>query len=65
MKALIKIVDPDKVEMSLTLTMTLGAWEVLRNQVEGKWPGWQFKALVNDMIEKAQKQFTSQDEIEK
>ena len=65
MKALIKIVDPDSVKMSLTLTMTLGAWEELQNQVEGKWPGWQFKALVNDMIEKAQKQFTSQDEIEK
>ena len=65
MKALIKIVDPDKVEMSLTLTMTLGAWEKLQNQVEGKWPGWQVKAVIDDMIAKAQKQFTSQDEIEK
>ena len=65
MKALIKIVDPDKVEMSLTLTMTLGAWEILQNQVEGKWPGWQVKAVIDDMIAKAQKQFTSQDEIEK
>ena len=65
MKALIKIVDPKKVEMSITLTMTLGAWQELQEQIGDNWPGWKFKEVITDMVIKAQKQFTSQDEIEK
>ena len=65
MKALIKIVNPDKVEMSLTLSMTLEYWKVLRCQLEDKWPGWQLKGVITDMVIKAQEQFTSQDEIVK
>ena len=65
MKALIKIVDPDKVEMSLTLSMPLEAWKVLRCQLEDKWPGWQLKEVITNMVIKAQTQFTSQDEVNK
>lgn len=65
MKAIIKIANPENVEVSMTITMTLEAWKRLREEISNIWPGWQLRGMITDMITKAQTQFTSQDEIEK
>ena len=57
----LKIENPDKIEFTLTRTMTLAAWKKLREQMsEAKDYHWPMSDLVDDireMVSKAEKEF--------
>jgi len=57
MKGTFQIELPDKIDATLTVTMTLAEWKQLRAQVAGNWPGWKFSEMITDLIRHAEKQF--------
>jgi hypothetical protein len=69
MKATYKITDPDSVEATLTITMTIGAWKKLREQI-GKgsesmsYPNFRVRDLIHDLIQGAQKEFETEGVVE-
>lgn len=53
--------NPDKIELTLTLTMTLGEWKQLLQQTVDKWPSSDLKSLIQDMTSHADKHFFPKD----
>lgn len=49
--------NPDEVEFTLQVTMTLKAWKELREAIDDNWPGWDFKSKITDMLYLANKAF--------
>ena len=60
MKARIAIARPDAVDVTLTITMPLGRWKELREQIAGKYPGWAFAELIARTVAKAEAGFTEE-----
>lgn len=53
MKAHAEVNNPGTVEVSITLTMPLADWKVLRGQLEaGKWPSYQLSMAITDVVAK-------------
>jgi hypothetical protein len=52
-----KVIEPGKVEFELTLKMELDSWIALANIVEDKWPGYDFRRLIQDMVRQAKESF--------
>lgn len=49
---------PDAIEFTLSITMTLGEWKELREEVDSKkHTGWKLRAEISDMIQMAQTKF--------
>jgi hypothetical protein len=55
----LKVENPDGIELTLTMTMTLGQWKELRGQLAGKWPAWDLGNAIREMIQKADTHFSS------
>lgn len=54
MDAKFKVSDPDKIKMTLELTMTLGSWKKLRGQINSpSHPSWELDRRIREMIELA------------
>jgi len=62
-KATFFVVDPDKVELELTIKMTLGDWKKLKDQItSGGFPSWQLGNTISDMVMKANRHFQTDSE---
>lgn len=57
MRAVFEIRNPDAVEASVTVTMTIKQWRELRGQMGNAWPSWDFARVIGDVIRKAEQQF--------
>ena len=57
MKATYAVTKPDNVECTLKMTMTLGQWRKLREQLETSYPGWKLKSLISDLVSKVTESF--------
>lgn len=57
MTTTLKVEKPDGIEMTLTMTMTLGQWKELRAQLAGAWPAWELGSAIREMIQKADTHF--------
>ena len=53
----LKVENPDAVEMTLTLTMPLGQWRRLKEQLGNAWPAWDVGSAIREMITKAETHF--------
>lgn len=57
MKTVLYTTKPDEIEFTLKVTMTLKHWKELRDAIDDKWPGWDFKRQITEMIWAADKTF--------
>jgi len=64
MKAKFKITNPDKAECTLQITMTLGAWKILKDQLDSKNPSWELQKVIIELVDKAREEFESDGEFE-
>jgi hypothetical protein len=59
-KAAFGLDNPDDMRATLSLTMTLGDWKKLREQLSnGTWPSYEVGYAIRDVVDKAEKRFTS------
>jgi len=61
MESSFKVVDADKIELTLTLTANLKTWKELRGQLTEEWPSWDVGSQITDMICQAEKHFYPDD----
>lgn len=64
MKASFKAEQPDNIEMTLTLTMTLREWRDLSAAIKQDYPGWKIKGIIHDLIDAATRHFHQTEESE-
>ena len=57
MRSRFMIEDPGKVEATMKITMTLDAWELLRSQLGGKFPGWRLSRHITELLAQGRKVF--------
>lgn len=58
MRAVLKTTNPDEIEFTLTVTMSLKDWKELREAVDGKtWPASRLHEQISDMVIHATKHF--------
>lgn len=53
----IKIEDPDDVKISMTITLSLNEWKILKTQLtipDQRYPGWDLERQISNLIEKIQ-----------
>ena len=64
MKATFKIQEPEAVEVSMTITMTLRRWQILRRQltdIKLYSPGDELQKVIRDLVGKAEAEFQSEE----
>ena len=57
--------NPDDIDMKLTVTMSLGQWKKLRNQLKHEWPSSDIGSKIIDMIYQANKHFYPNEDVKK
>jgi hypothetical protein len=63
-RGVFSLTKPNIAEATLTVTMTVGEWKQVREQISDKWPGWTFAALIGNLIRHAEQSFQEQVESE-
>ena len=61
MRAKFGLADPDECEATLSITMPLRYWRLLKGQLNNEFPSFRFGNAISRLIEKACKQFDSTD----
>ncbi|MBU9293049.1 hypothetical protein KTD18_15990 [Burkholderia multivorans] len=64
MKSEFKILRPDEVPMTLTMTMTLGEWKKLQEQLATTYPSWKLSANIGEMVRLATTTFAETKELD-
>lgn len=58
MKSDFFVQKPKEMELTMTITMTLGQWNELVDQLNSKYPSWLFASHISSMVRQATKHFT-------
>jgi hypothetical protein len=53
MKAKFEATDPEEMEFTMTVTMTLHEWQQLRVQCKNDYPGFRLSSVISDMVVQA------------
>ncbi|PFH29080.1 hypothetical protein [Burkholderia sp. JKS000303] len=64
MKTEFKIQRPDDVPMTLTMTMTLGEWKRLEEQLSTSYPSWKLSTNIGEMVRLATTTFGETKELD-
>ncbi|MDF0501575.1 hypothetical protein POK33_12685 [Burkholderia cenocepacia] len=64
MKSEFKIQRPDDVPMTLTMTMTLGEWKKLQEQLATTYPSWKLSTNIGEMVRLATTTFGETKELD-
>ena len=48
---------PESIEFTLSITMTMGEWKKLKNQLADAYPAWELANTINQVIDKAENEF--------
>lgn len=56
-RAIIRPANPDKIEMTLTITMPLADWKDLRTQMSSAYPSWAFSSAISRLVNHAEEHF--------
>lgn len=62
MKTVFRIERPDDVQMVLTVTMTLGEWRKLQEQLSTSYPSWRLSSAISEMVLEAKSAFYPSDD---
>lgn len=57
MKAMFTPLEPEKIEYTLTMTMSLKDWLDLSSQLSEKYPSWKLSGVISDMAYQAKSKF--------
>ncbi len=61
MRTKAKIIEPDAVEVEITIRMTLHGWRELRSQLSGAYPSWELSRQISDVVNAVSDTFTAAD----
>jgi len=61
MKTHMKATDPNKMEFTLEITMTLKDWRELDDQLSTAYPSWELASRITDMVQQATQHFTPEE----
>lgn len=62
MKTSMRVLRPDDVEMSLTVTMRLRDWTALSEQLANEYPSWELSAQIGRAVEQVRQTFFPREE---
>jgi hypothetical protein len=51
------------VEFSMTVVMPLKKWVELCDVIEDKWPGWEMRAAISQMVREADRVYRAEHEV--
>jgi hypothetical protein len=54
MRGTFKIEKPEDIDLTLTVTMSLREWRVLKDQMTSDHPSWKLRGLIGDAVRKAE-----------
>lgn len=57
MKTDMRVVDPGKVEVALTVTMSLADWKRLRADLPAAYPGWKLAEAIGSAVRSVEQTF--------
>lgn len=57
MKGTFELGKPDELEATITLTAKVSEWKALKTQLEDKWPAYDLRGVLRDLIGQAEKVF--------
>lgn len=63
MKTYMKAADPDRIEMTLTVTMPLKQWRKLQEQLVSEYPSWDLSGQIADMVTQATRSFSPEEKL--
>jgi len=61
MKARFMIENPQEIECTMKLTMSVKEWEKLRDQLESKWPSSRLQQAITQVLSEARKVYYAND----
>lgn len=61
MKARLMIENPDEVEATIKLTMSLKQWDELRSQLDNKFPSLRLSMVITDLLSQGRRVFYAAD----
>jgi hypothetical protein len=61
MRARIMVENPDEIEMTLKLTMSIKDWCQLRDDLSKAYPAWKLSHAITEMLSRARKVFHTPD----
>lgn len=64
MKSRFMVENPDDIEMTMKITMTVGDWTKLRDQLQQKYPSWRLSGMITNLLSQARKVFYEEHETE-
>lgn len=62
MRSTFKLDNPDDMQATMTLTMSVKEWRQLRKQLSDSWPSWDFSRQIGDLIGAAEAHFYAKEE---
>lgn len=62
MKTSMRVENPEKVSVTLKVTMTIEEWQQLRSQLDIASPSWKLAAAIRDLVVHVEQQFISHQE---
>jgi hypothetical protein len=65
MKGSFRLENPGDMDATLTLTMPVDKWKRLIDCIDDKWPGWEFRGVVADMVNAAWKAYYADTPVER
>lgn len=57
MKIGYKLNGVKKLSATMTITMSVGQWEELRQQLNNKYPSWKLSSAIGDVVRRAETHF--------
>ena len=57
------IVNRDKIDISLNMTMNLKEWKYFANQLEEKWPSSDLSRAINELVWKIDRDYRATEDI--
>ena len=63
MRASAQVKNPDSIEIQMSITMPMGEWRKLKDQIKGigSYPSWQLHNKIVDLVIQAEKTFYTTD----
>lgn len=64
MKISYKLNGVEKLNASMTITMSVGQWEELRQQLDNKYPSWKLSSAIGNLVRRAKEHFYEEVDVE-
>lgn len=59
-----RLAEPERVDVTLTITMPLREWKLIRKELPRSHPHWELTNIINDAVDKVEQAFLPRTEPE-